>query len=218
MPSCGRTGTLRPFGHRVGGDAALPARPVGQHALRMAWEWVAPVAAAGGASIGAITTMLTARGGRAHAEQLAVLNAEHAERTLLDERRQRRFAEAYVDVLQLVEQMGQWAQMVRPVIDTDPPRELPVTLPSLGEQARVQALAKAYGTPIVNQLLSEHQEIMKRILHSDRVLGLADAAQKKGKDVGIEPLKVWQQLINIEKPAEVAKREELAAQVATELR
>ncbi len=183
----------------------------------MAWEWVAPVAAGGGASIGAITTLLTARGGRAHAERLAQLNAVHAERMARDERRQQRYAEAYIELLQLIERMGHWSQLVRPALDNDPPRELPAELPPLTEQAKVQALARAYGTSIVNKLVSEYHQAVRDIIRSDYLLTLAEMARKRGEESGIKPLQVWHDLDKIHRPAEKSKREEIAEQITAEL-
>jgi hypothetical protein len=45
----------------------------------------------------------------------------------------------------MVERIGQWAQMVKPMLETNPPQPVP-PLPDLDEQAEAQALVNALGS------------------------------------------------------------------------
>jgi hypothetical protein len=75
---------------------------------RVVYEWIGTVAL-GLAGIGA--TLLAGKFERGHSQRMA------------DEaRQQERLADAYVRLLVLVERVGQWAQMVMPLMDTDPPQ------------------------------------------------------------------------------------------------
>ena len=67
-------------------------------------------------------------------------------------RTQERLANAYVDLLDMAERTGQWAQSVRPMMDTIPPQPVP-PLPELSEQARVEALVGAFGSNEVRRLM-----------------------------------------------------------------
>jgi hypothetical protein len=49
-------------------------------------------------------------------------------------RRQQRFADAYVELLCMVERMGHWA-ILRPMLETSPPRPVP-PMPDAAEQTR----------------------------------------------------------------------------------
>lgn len=162
----------------------------------MAWEWVAPVSAAAGASVGAIAAWRTAKGGRDHAEAMAGL-----------ERRQQRFADAYVELLTTAEQFGQWAQLVRPAYDEGKP--VPA-LPSLDRQARVNAVVAAYASPEVRKLVDDYLSIIGEIVEADRQIG--DALDHNGPRVDI-----WEKLDLTLRPKEVAAREALGTRVSEEL-
>jgi hypothetical protein len=68
------------------------------------------------------------------------------ERLLAKEaREQQRLESAYVRMLAMTEQAGQWAQKLCPLMDTNPPQPVPAELPSLEEQAHTVALVQAFG-------------------------------------------------------------------------
>lgn len=168
----------------------------------MAWEWVAPVSAAGGATIGALTTWLAGLGSRRHAATLA-----------REERRQQRFADAYIELLITVEAMGQWAQLVRPMLDVG---QVPPTLPTFEQQARVQALLAGYATPEVKALFQTYSDAVLEIIKVDQLLG--DLIQHGDREIGVSRGELWQRLDTKLRPAEAAARKALADQVSAELR
>ena len=90
----------------------------------MAWEWVSPVAAATTGVLGIFFTWLTGKQGRSHAETIT-RDQLAQERLLANEaREQQRLENAYVELLDLAERVGQYVQMVFPMWDTTPPRGL----------------------------------------------------------------------------------------------
>ncbi|WP_435070800.1 hypothetical protein, partial [Amycolatopsis thermoflava] len=167
----------------------------------MAWEWVAPVAAAGGASIGSLTTWLAGQGSRRHTEALA-----------REARRQQRFADAYIELLITVEAMGQWAQLVRPMLDVG--MSTP-SLPSFEQQARVQALLAGYATPQVKALFETYSESIREIVKIDQ--RIADVIHFGDREIGVSRGELWQRLDMTLRPAEAAARKALANQVSIEL-
>jgi len=94
-------------------------------------EWIPVIGAAIGATAavivgvtGIVFTWLTGKQAREQAELVADKRLEH-ERTMAHEaRRQERRGNAYVRLLTVVETTGQWAQMVKPMLDSDPPQEV----------------------------------------------------------------------------------------------
>ncbi|ROO60350.1 hypothetical protein EDC02_2213 [Micromonospora sp. Llam0] len=127
----------------------------------MAWEWVPVVTAGVASSIAVGGTLLGARMGHLHAERLANARLQHERVLAADARRQQRLSEAYVELLDVVEGVGYWSAALYPMMDTDPPQELP-PLPSLEKQVRVQALVTAYGSEAVREL---HRDWTKSMVH-----------------------------------------------------
>jgi hypothetical protein len=183
----------------------------------MAWEWVAPASAAAGAAVGAVTTWLTARGGRSHAERIATDAATRSERAAREERSQRRLESVYVELLEMVNTTSFWAQEVQPIIDTDPPRESRVVLPSVEVQAAVRARLAAFGSAEVKATYDEYADIVRRIIQADGYLRQirADEEERVRRDESVVTLK--RKLTEELKPAEQAKRAELESRIATEL-
>ncbi len=109
----------------------------------MAWEWVAPVCTASVGVAGIAATFFTARQGRQHAEDVAAKKNAHDLDLVREQRQQQRRAEAYVEILTVAEQVGQWASAVVPMYDYG--QKVP-ELPDLAKQARANALINAYGS------------------------------------------------------------------------
>jgi hypothetical protein len=178
----------------------------------MAWEWVAPVSAAGGASIGTVTTWLTGMGGRRHARDITRSTLRHAELMAAEERHQQRLADAYVQLLTTIQRLGQWAELVRPMVGPTPQRPLP----DLEEQAQTLALVGAYASPSVAALYEEYAAVIKAMLRADSDIR---REERQGAEVGpgstTEP---WRKLEMELRPAEITARRKLAEQIATELR
>jgi hypothetical protein len=178
----------------------------------MAWEWLAPASALVGASVGVLGTWLTGRGSRRHAETIAKLGLDHAAQMAREERRQQRFADAYVEMLMTVERMGHWAQLVCPWYNTGSP--VP-PLPELDEQARVEAVVKAYASAGIRELFEQYLETVSAIARMEcQINFLLEHGERAG---GPDSAELWQQLDDTLRPGELAARRALAAQVSVEL-
>jgi hypothetical protein len=128
------------------------------------------------------------------------------------ERKQRRLEEAYVDLLSIAELTGQWAQLVAPMLETNPPQPVP-DLPSMADQARVAAVLGAFGSKEVQDLRAQWIAVVREQIHA--VEGLAWSKKFPGSpslDVGEYYVKVHEN-----RPREVAAREAMVARVAKEL-
>ena len=168
----------------------------------MAWEWVAPVCSAGGAvlgaGLGALTTWLVGKGTRDHAARLARV-----------ERQQQRKAEAYVELLELLEHIGQWQWGVQPMIDFGEPKH---PLPEADRQARMRALVTAYGSTELKQLHASYHATIQSIISTARNIDLArDNSHFNEPELR---LKLEAEL----RPAERRIREQIGDVVANELR
>jgi hypothetical protein len=185
----------------------------GTDVLDMAWEWVSPVSAVAGASVGAVTTWLTGAGGRRHARDISESASRHAERMAAEERRQQRIADAYVELLTSVERMGHWCQLTKPTFASG--NQPVVELPQFDEQARVQALVGAYGSKLVRELYDQYQTAVWAVVHASEDI---DFAAQHGRDAGPPSAGELRKKLHLElRPAEVAMRGKLREQVATEL-
>jgi len=166
----------------------------------MQWDWDVVVSALGGLVVGAGVVWLAGHSAR---RQVAG--------RLREERHRHRFAEAYVELLTTLEKLGQWAQLVRPVLDFGieaPP------LPGLAEQARVQALLAAYGSPQVVDLYHAHHKTIAEILKLDQLIA---SVVERGEEVGVGRSDLWERLDTKLRPDEAAARKALALRVAVEL-
>jgi hypothetical protein len=137
------------------------------------------------------------------------------ERTMAREaREQERLGNAYVRLLGMAERAGQWAQMVKPIMDTDPPQPVP-PLPDLAEQAEVAALISAFGSDETRDAMQKWLEIFRQIIVTVQLIGFEEEADRRGGggDFG-QPRRTLHEL----RPAEAEAREALARQVASELR
>ena len=169
----------------------------------MAYEWVgtAVVALAG---IGA--TLLA--GKLAHG---------HSERMTLAARQRERLAEAYVRLLVLAGRVGQWAQMVEPMWDFDPPQPVRPP-PELDEQGETEAAIGAYGSDEVLQAFEAWRDVVQNIIFT---VGLI--ARERAADKGHQPTSgnaggsLYLTLHNL-RPDERDARKALSHQVRSELR
>jgi hypothetical protein len=129
------------------------------------------------------------------------------------ERRQVRLAEAYIGLLEMVEQIGLWAQSVRPVLDSDPPRE-PPPLPDLEIQRAVYARVNAYGSQHIKKLMMAWQRSVADVRRADWLVGMRqDAARRHGgapvtgSTEFMDDLTPWMELEDRFRPAEQKARE-----------
>lgn len=190
--------------------------------LGMAWEWV-PLATAGVTTAVAVGATLGAtRMGHRHAERLADARLVHERELAADARRQQRLSEAYVELLEVVEGVGYWSMSLYPMIDTDPPRELP-PLPPLERQVRAQALVSAYGSDAVRELHGTWTSAMVQIRSAAQTIAYMRAEIDMRKtNLGVERFaeaeSEQRQKIALEcRLAEQTAREALARQVSLEL-
>lgn len=108
----------------------------------MASEWIGDVATAVVAAAGIGYTYLAGARGRDQVDRMALASRKH-ERTMAREaREQERLADAYVQLLGMMERIGQWVQQVNPMYQSNPDRPLP----DLDKQADVVAAMRAYGS------------------------------------------------------------------------
>ncbi len=160
----------------------------------MALEWVAHVATATVGVAGIVGTWLTANRGLAHERRLAT-----------EARQQQRLENAYVDLLDVAERVGHWAQLAWPVRDTEPPQPVP-EMPSLVEQAHTEALVRAFGSEKVLQRMKTWRGVLREMQALDNVIRLAPGDHHQARS-GFDELR----------PQEKAAREALGDQVAVDL-
>jgi hypothetical protein len=179
----------------------------------MTWEWVAGTVGA----VGIVSTALTARGGRKHAETLSAERIKHERALAEDARLQARLADAYVEVLTIVNRFGHWADMVRPIVEANPPAPLP-PVPDLEEQTRADALVMAYGSRKVEKLFEAWRQSVWDIIRANQEIELAQEMQTKHGSTGIDLLETWRRLADELKPAQRAARKAFSEEIAVELR
>ncbi len=171
----------------------------------MAWEWVAPVATGATASIvggaGIVFTWLTGKQAR-----------DDARASTREARVQQRLENTYVDLLDMAEQIGVWAQMVCPVGDTIPPRPVP-PMPSVPEQAHTEALVKAFGSAQVRERMEAWRDVVKEMFVTLQLIRWVEADPSRHRDVDENPRLKLEDLRRDER----MNREALADQVAREL-
>lgn len=176
--------------------------------MAMTWDWV-PVAVAG---VGAAATVGVAFFGFRHAERLGRERNTHERQLASEARRQGRLADAYLELLEFVHAVGQWSELVRPFMDSDPPRQ-PPPLPSLERQARIEALSDAFASQTVRDRMKTWRAVITEIRIADTQLGLL---KEHGPIAGVDSFAPWQKLLDV-RPEERKAREALGDQAAAEL-
>jgi hypothetical protein len=186
----------------------------------VAHEWIGPAIGAASAVVvgvaGIVFTWLTGKQARDQAELTAESRLEH-ERTMAREaRQQERLATAYVRLLGMAERIGQWAQMVKPMLDTIPPQpERP--LPNLDEQAEAQALVNAFGSDEVREAFESWQKVVRKAILEVNMINFEQARQKRSVHTVADLGEASMRLENL-RPSEVKAREALGRQINDELR
>jgi hypothetical protein len=169
-------------------------------------DWVA-LAGIGSTALVAIsaqvTSALTSRGDRKHERLLAK-----------EAREQQRLENAYVDLLDMAEQAGQWGQMVYPLMDTNPPKPVPIELPSLEEQVRTVALVRAFGSDEVLERMETWLDVVMKMITTVELIKWEEAepATRQSDDEPIARVTLGEL-----RTEERTTREALANQVAVEL-
>ena len=181
----------------------------------MAWEWVAPVATATASTAigvaGIFFTWLSGKQGRDHAETISGQQLTHARLLAKEAREQQRLESAYVALLEMAERAGQWAQLVLPMIDTNPPG--PVRpLPSFEEQAHTEAVVRALGSKEVREQMEKWEAVLRRVISTVEQIHWEESSPSRASQRS--PRLTLEEL----RPQERAARQALAEQVSAELR
>jgi len=136
-----------------------------------------------------------------------------------EERHQQRLADAYVALLEVAEKIGNWAALVRPALDSMPPRD-PPPLPDVDIQIRVTALVNAYGSDDVKTRLKEWRDTVSAIRNADLKIARRLEYAQRGDATGpiADYLGPWNALEDTLRPAETEARRLITEQVAAELR
>jgi hypothetical protein len=152
-------------------------------------EWIPVISAAIGAAVGVIGIVfpfLTGKQARDQAEQTTQNRLEH-ERTMAQEaREQERRGNAYVRLLTVVETMGQWAQMVKPMLDSDPPQPVGA-MPGLDEQAEAMTLVNAFGSDKIRQSFKTWRDLVWDVILTVAEIDREQIAREQGSGKPYRP-------------------------------
>jgi hypothetical protein len=180
----------------------------------MTWEWVGPVATATVGAAGIFGTWLTGKQAGDRAADISRKTLTQQRLLSSEARKQQRLEDAYVELLDMAERAGQWAQMVLPMIDTNPPQPVPAELPSLEEQAHTVALVQAFGSHEVLEWMKTWRAVVKKIITTVELIKWEEADPATRQRAG-EP--IARVALDELRPQELGRREALAKQVAFEL-
>lgn len=181
----------------------------------MAWEWVSPVAAASGGFfggvVGAYFAWLSGKQSRDQVSRTLQEQFGHDRLQAREDREQQRLENAYLELLRMTERVGQWAQIVYPFLQTGPLPETP--MPPLEVQADTAALLAAFGTEEVR----EKTEAWRAVVNEMRVL--AELVPREDANPSYVPPgeRIARVKIHEIRPDEKRKRDELGAQISSEL-
>lgn len=182
----------------------------------MVYEWVGTAATAVVGVVGIVGTWLSSKQGRDSTERLAREGFEHEHRLAREARQQQRLADSYVKLLGMVERTGQWAQMVKPIMDTIPPQPLR-PLPELDEQAEVEAFVNAFGSDDVRAALEAWRGIVRDVIAAVGLIDLEAQDVQRARPSSVDYGSPYMKLHEL-RPVERRARETLARQVSRELR
>lgn len=175
----------------------------------MAWEWVSPIATACAGAFGVYFTWFAGKQGREHAERISNFQLMHARALATESREQQRLESAYIQLLKEAERVGNWVNVIYPLVDTVPPRPEPV-LPTLDEQATTAALVHAFGSKAVKERMQAWRDVALYMTHLAGVI----RTEESGGDKDFLHRKMFAD----RRPEESAARMSLAEQIATELK
>jgi hypothetical protein len=175
----------------------------------MAWEWV-PFATV---VVTSTATVTVAWRGYRHGERLAGERTEHEQQLARDARRYQRLTDAYVPLLRFAFRVGQWSDLVRPMIELGQSPPAP-PLPTLEEQADVDALIAAHASTEVKDLMRAWRDALTNVRKADRIIGFAQSPDAHGS---INAGEQWLKLEQEYRPAERATRQDISDQVSREL-
>ncbi|HEX6758636.1 MAG TPA: hypothetical protein VF086_09550 [Propionibacteriaceae bacterium] len=181
----------------------------------MAYEWIGPVSAAVVGISGIFFTWLTGKQARDQAHQTADKRLDHERTMAHDAREQERRANAYVRLLTVVERIGQWAQMVKPMLDTNPPQEVR-PMPDLDEQAEAMALVNAFGSDEIRQSFKSWRDLVWDMIWAVAEIDREQGSGKRYRPETSDSDEPYMKLLKL-RPAEDEARQALASQTRAEL-
>lgn len=157
-------------------------------------------------------TWLTGKQSRDQALKTLQEQLGHDRLQAREEREQERLATAYLGLLKMTEQVGQWAEKLYPMLQKGPPFSLP--LPSLKVQADTAALLAAYGSEEVREKTEAWMSVVLRMVTQAELVPDQDAdpAYVLPGEL-IARAQIERQL----RPEERRTRSELGAQIRAEL-
>lgn len=172
-----------------------------------------------GGGLGAFFTWLTGKQSRDQVLQTLEKQFGHDRLQAREAREQQRLENAYLELLKITERVGDWAQMLMPMLQTGP---LPETsFPSLDVQAASAALLAAFGSEEVRRRTETWKAVVKQMIQQAE---LARDEERNPPQPGDPRLaRPYQnsprwQIDQVLRPKEKRTREELGAQVRAELR
>lgn len=163
--------------------------------------------------LGVFFTWLSGKQGRDHTEKLTERQLKNALQLAQDARKQQRLEIAYVALLQMTERVGQWAHSVRPMLQTNPPRE-GAPMPSLEVQADAAAFLNAFASCEVTKRWDAWRDAIDEVRYAVIDIDLyrsGDVPREPGEP---SPYKVLHMDVL---PREIKLRKAIATQVALEL-
>jgi hypothetical protein len=174
----------------------------------MAWEWI------GTSTVGALGIIFTWLTGKQSRDQaLATLRQQlgHDRLQAREAREQERLENAYLELLKMAERVGQWAQTIYPFAQFGALPDTP--LPSLEVQADTAALLAAFGTEEVREKAEAWQLVVKKMIALAALVPLQDKDSQY-----VQPGdRIARAKIEDIRPEEKKKRDELGAQIRSEL-
>jgi hypothetical protein len=144
-----------------------------------AWETL--VAGIAGGLVGVGGTYLGAwRTGRT---QMAVARQQERAQVAIarEERQQRRFEEAYTEMLEVVTRIRYWVFTVYPMLTRTQEEYTMPPVPELPDIAKSEALWTVYWSPRVEQLMEEWEQIVRKLQITGSVIGVGRALEAKGQ-------------------------------------
>ncbi|WP_157748297.1 hypothetical protein [Micromonospora echinaurantiaca] len=140
---------------------------------------------------------------------------EHEWRMSYEQRRQERIVRTYEEVMDLVGRVDLWVTFTRQFFQMagDPKPELP----TIEEQARVQALLDVHGSPVVRERYRDWRSAVQELNLADQELRAAERTEDRGRSSAIDSADIWKRIGADIKPRVEERRQRLAASISEEL-
>jgi hypothetical protein len=136
--------------------------------------------ALGTTTLTVVASYKTAKGSWSHASSLAA-----------EDRRQQRKADAYLEVLEVAEHLGHWAQTIRPSLSAGQPDP---DLPALERQRRANALLGAFGSATVQSAHDDWWASVHEVRLAVRHIDIADLPNMNTPRIFEKKMDAWERL------------------------